>query len=80
MFAGGALVHFEARVIDDQEAAGAEEDVADVVGSAHRHTAFGRRRQVAHVERHLSIAEVERRLLRVRRLLIVVPAELPPVT
>ena len=54
----------------------AEENVADVVWTAHRTPPFGRSRQIANFKRHLRVAEVERCLLGVRRLLVVVPDKL----
>ena len=54
----------------------AEENVAHIVGAVQPAEAFRRRGQIAHIERHLRIAEIERGLLRVRRFLIVLPDEL----
>src|SRR5262249_48289206 len=64
-----ALVDLKAGVIDDEEPGGAEEDIADVVGSAQDGQTLGRRGQVAYVEGHLRVAEVEGGLLGVRRFL-----------
>src|SRR5262249_16149262 len=70
-----ALVDLKAGVIDDEEPGGAEEDIADVVGSAQDGQTLGRRGQVAYVQRHLPVAEARGGLLGGWRFLVILPDE-----